>query len=139
MFTSQGCRSPSGLAARAQAYKLHPVAKDFIVGTPSQPVIERFHRFYWSILHGTALRAAQVIVGRCLGVIAPLRACQLDLLHFSLLGEDLEVAVNGSQTDPWQTPSDLSVQLISRWMRSELSELIEDNAALLGHPESFRD
>ena len=73
----------------------------------------------------------------CVSVEPPLRAGELELLNHAVLGQDIEVAVNGAEADARQPAADLFIDLVGRRMIFGAVEDLHDCAPLLCHSELF--
>jgi hypothetical protein len=86
-----------------------------------------------NIAYPAATFATDVVVGRDITVKTLLHACPLKAYKFSGIIEKFEITVYGSQTDAGQFLTYHLVQFVSRGMRLDATQNLQDGGALLGH------
>jgi hypothetical protein len=122
-------------ALRTYPRELQLMPDYLVVGYPAESIVDSGERLGWDVVHAAAMYAADMIVVRGVAVEVSLCTAKLKLADDAAFGEGLKVAVDSAQADSRQPLADRLVDLVGSEVRAGPSELFEDDATLLGHPE----
>lgn len=119
------------LAPWTLSHKLSALSGDTVIGTGSHLVERCFTGRHVHIGDCAAPQAADVRVLRCVAVKSPLLPTQFQLGDRTLLGQQLQIAINRCQADMRKTLAHDLKQFISSGMRDEFTELLMNDLTLL--------
>jgi len=118
---------------RAKTQKQHFVSCDLIVRLPHGGYFQPLCGLDHHIVDAAAFKAADMIVNLGIAVKALLAPTTLYFLDIASFDHALQVPIDRSQADLWQTFADYRVQLIRCRMRMRAPQLLQNDLSLPGN------
>jgi hypothetical protein len=118
---------------RANSCEFDSVGQHLVTTNLFSSVFDGANRFHMNIVHSTACAAPYVVMVSRGRVETPLGARDVHFPNKSFLGQNLKVAIHGSNTDLGKPVFNQSIEFLGRRVASKLSEFFQYYSALLRH------
>ena len=126
--------TPVFLACRAYPQELEPVPRYAVITLIPNHILEVTNRYHGGIFHPSARYATEVVVVFCNTIKTHLLRSRTNPFYQTPSRENLQVPINGPQAYSGQPLANQLVHLVRSGMCFYLSNLIQDDPSLVGHP-----